>query len=98
MLSGSYSQLLKYVISADVLLYALLVLAVVALRRRRPGWERPFRAPAYPWLQILYVGAALAMIALLLAGNPRTTWPGYAVLLAGVPVYLVWGRSARSER
>jgi APA family basic amino acid/polyamine antiporter len=91
-LSGSYSQLLKYVISADILLYAMLVLAVIALRRRRPDWERPFHAPAYPWLQILYAGAALAMIVLLLVGNPRTTWPGYAVLLAGVPVYLAWGR------
>ncbi len=47
-LTGTYSQLLKYVISADLLLYVLLVAAVVVLRRRRPEWPRPFRAPLYP--------------------------------------------------
>jgi APA family basic amino acid/polyamine antiporter len=96
-LSGTYSQLLKYVISADLLLYVLLVLAVIVLRRRRPDWPRPFRAPLYPWLQIAYAAAGAALIALLLAGDPKTTWPGYAVLLLGVPVYLLWkGRTARS--
>ena len=98
-LSGSYSQLLKYVISADILLYVLLVLAVIVLRRRRPEWPRPFRAPAYPFLQILYAAAGSALILLLLAGNPRTTWPGYVVLLTGVPVYFLWARkSARREQ
>ena len=91
-LSGTYSQLLKYVVSADILLYVLLVVAVIALRRRHPEWPRPFRAPGYPWLQLLYAAAAGALIALLLAGDPKTTWPGYSVLLLGVPVYLLWRR------
>jgi APA family basic amino acid/polyamine antiporter len=91
-LSGTYSQLLKLVISADILLYAMLVIAVIALRRRRPEWPRPFRAPLYPWLQIGYALAAAALIGLLLAADPRTTWPGYAMLLSGVPVYLAWRR------
>jgi APA family basic amino acid/polyamine antiporter len=93
-LTGTYSQLLKYVISADLLLYVLLVAAVVVLRRRRPEWPRPFRAPLYPWLQLAYAAAGVALIALLLAGNPRTTWPGYALLLSGVPAYLWWRRRA----
>ena len=92
-LSGTYSQLLRYVISADVVLYVLLVLAVVVLRRRRPEWPRPFRAPAYPWLPLLYAAAGLTLTLLLLLGNPRGTWPGYLVLATGVPAYLVWRRS-----
>ena len=44
-LSGSYSDLLKYVISVDLLFFVLLVVAVIVLRRRRPDWPRPFRAP-----------------------------------------------------
>ena len=96
-LSGSYSQLLKYVISADILLYVLLVVALIVLRRRRPEWPRPFRAPAYPFLQILYSAAGAALILLLLAGNPRTTWPGYVVLLTGVPVYFLWARKSASR-
>ncbi len=96
-LSGSYSDLLKYVISADILFYVLLVLAVIVLRGKRPDWPRPFRAPGYPYLPLLYAGAGIALIAILLAGNPKTTWPGYVFVLTGVPVYFLWrdrGRKA----
>jgi APA family basic amino acid/polyamine antiporter len=91
-LSGSYSDLLKYVISADILFYVLLVVAVIVLRRRRPELPRPFRAPAYPYLPLFYAAAGMVLIVLLLAGNPKTTWPGYLIVLAGVPVYFVWRR------
>jgi basic amino acid/polyamine antiporter, APA family len=93
-LSGTYSQLLRYVISVDIVLYVLLVLAVLVLRRKHPEWPRPFRAPAYPWLQLLYIAAGVGLISLLLVGNPGGTWPGYLVLAAGVPVYYFW--SSRS--
>jgi len=91
-LSGSYSQLLKYVVSADILLYVLLVYAVIALRRKRPDWARPFRAPAYPWLQLAYCAAALALTASLLWGRFSAAWPGFVVLASGAPVYLWWRR------
>ncbi len=94
-LSGSYSDLLKYVISADILFYVLLVLAVPVLRRKRPEWPRPFRAPGYPVLPLAYAATGVALIALLLAGNPRTTWPGYVLVLAGVPIYFLWKRKAQ---
>ncbi|MGE5277622.1 MAG: APC family permease [Acidobacteriota bacterium] len=91
-LSGSYSDLLKYVISADLLFYVLLVLAVIALRYRRPDLPRPFRVPGYPILPLAYAAAGIALIGILLAGNPRTTWPGYALVLTGVPVFAIWRR------
>jgi APA family basic amino acid/polyamine antiporter len=91
-LSGTYSQLLRYVVSADLLLYVLLVLAVPALRRKSPDAPRPFRAPGYPWLQLGYAGIGVVLITLLLAGNPRTTWPGYVLLASGVPVFFLWRR------
>jgi basic amino acid/polyamine antiporter, APA family len=91
-LTGTYSQLLKYVVSADLLLYVLLVLAVPVLRRSRPDVPRPFLAPGYPWLQAGYAAAASALIVLLLIGNPKTTWPGYLILASGVPVFFFWRR------
>ncbi|MDQ6892390.1 MAG: amino acid permease [Acidobacteriota bacterium] len=91
-LSGSYSDLLKYVISADILFYVMLVLAVIVLRRRRPEWPRPFRAPGYPVLPLVYAAAGIVLIAVLLAGNPRTTWPGYVLVATGIPVYFFWRR------
>lgn len=93
-LSGSYADLLKYVISADILFYVMLVLAVIVLRRRRPEWPRPFRAPGYPVLPLLYAAAGLVLIAILLAGNPRTTWPGYALVATGIPIYFLWRKRA----
>jgi APA family basic amino acid/polyamine antiporter len=97
-LSGSYSDLLEYVISADILFYVLLVVAVIVLRRRRPDLPRPFRAPGYPYLPLLYAAAGAVLIAVLLAGNPRTTWPGYALVATGVPVYFAWRRWGPSRR
>ena len=95
-LSGSYSDLLEYVISVDILFFVLLVLAVIVLRRRRPDLPRPFRAPGYPFLPLLYAAAGALLIAILLVANPRTTWPGYALVATGVPVYFLWRRRARS--
>ena len=93
-LSGSYSDLLEYVISADILFYVLLVVAVIVLREKRPELPRPFLAPGYPVLPLLYAAAGAVLIAVLLAGNPRTTWPGYGLVLTRVPVYFAWrGRS-----
>ena len=89
-LSGDYGKLLKYVISVDILFYVMLVLAVIVLRRRRPEWPRPFRAPGYPVLPLLYAAAGMLLIVILLAGNPATTWPGYAIVASGVPVYFLW--------
>jgi APA family basic amino acid/polyamine antiporter len=94
-LSGSYSDLLKYVISADLLFYVFLVVAVIVLRRKRPDWPRPFRAPGYPVIPLLYAAGGLALIAILLVGNPRTTWPGYLFVLTGVPIYFIWRRRAQ---
>ena len=91
-LSGSYSDLLKYVISADILFYVMLVLAVIVLRRRSPEWPRPFRAPGYPVLPLLYAAAGIVLIAVLLAGNPRTTWPGYVLVATGIPSTYLWRR------
>ena len=93
-LSGSYSALLKYVISVDLLFFVLLVLAVIVMRRKRPELARPFRAPGYPLLPLLYAAAGIALIVILLAGSPRTTWPGYALVAAGVPVFAFWRRRA----
>jgi len=94
-LSGSYSDLLKYVISADILFYVLLVLAVIVLRVKHPEWPRPFRAPLYPFLPLLYAAIGAALIAILLRGNPKTTWPGYAIVMSGIPIYFLWRRRAR---
>ena len=82
-----YSNLLDYVISAALLFYILTIFGVIRLRRLRPHAERPFRVPGYPLLPVLYVSGAAMVFLCLLVYRPATTWPGIAIVLAGVPVY-----------
>jgi len=91
-LSGSYSELLRYVIAVDLLFFALVVAAVLVLRRKLPAMERPFRAPAAPVLVVLYCAVALGLMAVLIAERPATSLPGYAIVLAGLPVFFLWRR------
>ncbi len=91
-LSGTYSDLLDYVIFAVLVFYVLTMGGLFILRRRRPEAERPYRAIGYPVLPAVYIVAA-SMIAVDLLASPKTqsnTWPGLVIVLAGVPVYFLW--------
>jgi APA family basic amino acid/polyamine antiporter len=90
-----YGQLLEYITSADLSFYILMILSVVALRRKRPDAERPYRTPLYPLPVVLYVGLAGLIVLNLLIVVPRTSGIGFLIVLAGLPVYLVWNRLGR---
>jgi APA family basic amino acid/polyamine antiporter len=93
-LSGSYSELLDYVIFAQLIFYVITVGAVFVLRLRRPEAPRPYRAWGYPWLPAAYIVAAVALMADLLVVKPRYTWGGLLIVLSGVPVYMYLHRRA----
>jgi APA family basic amino acid/polyamine antiporter len=93
-LSGTYNQLLDYVIFASVLFYFLTTLALFRLRRKRPDLPRPVKAFGYPVVPGLYMVAAAALMVVLLVRKPLFTWPGLIIVALGIPVYLVWRRSA----
>jgi APA family basic amino acid/polyamine antiporter len=88
--SGTYSNLLDYVIFAAVLFYALTVAGLFVLRFRRPNVERPYRTLGYPLLPGLYLALCIAVMLDLLIVKPIFTWPGLLLVLAGIPVYFVW--------
>ncbi len=87
-----YSNLLDYVIFSVLLFYALTIVALFVLRRRRPELPRPYRAFGYPVVPAAYVLAALAIAATLLLYRTQTTLPGLAIVLSGVPAYALWRR------
>ena len=89
-LSGSYNDLLDYVIFAVLLFYILTIAGIFRLRHTRPEADRPYRAIGYPVLPALYVLAAGLIEILLLIYKPRYTWPGLIIVLLGVPVYFLW--------
>ncbi len=91
-LSGSYGQLLDYVIFAVLIFYILTIAGLFVLRRTRPDAVRPYRAFGYPVLPALYIVMATWICVVLLRYKPQYTWPGLVIVLLGVPVYLIWKR------
>ncbi|MGH9671603.1 MAG: APC family permease [Bryobacteraceae bacterium] len=89
-LSGTYGDLLDYVIFAVLLFYILTIAGIFVLRVKRPEMERPYRAIGYPVLPALYISAAVVIEILLLLYKPNYTWPGLIIVLLGVPVFYLW--------
>ncbi len=96
-LSGSYSQLLDYIIFAVLVFYILTILGLFILRRTRPDAPRPYRAVGYPVLPAVYIVMALFIDVVLLRYKPQYTWPGLIVVLLGIPVYYAWSSGARQN-
>jgi APA family basic amino acid/polyamine antiporter len=95
-LSGSYSDLLDYVIFAVLLFYILTIAGLFVLRRTRPDLDRPYKALGYPVLPGAYMVAAGLIEVLLLLYKPNYTWPGLIIVLLGLPVYFIWRGKAAS--
>ncbi len=93
-ISGTYSQLLDYVIFAALVFYFLTTVALFRLRRTRPELPRPVRAFGYPVLPGLYLLAVGALMVVLLFEKPLYTWPGLLIVATGIPVYLLWRPTA----
>ncbi|HLB89880.1 MAG TPA: amino acid permease [Terriglobales bacterium] len=93
--SGSYGQLLDYIIFAVLVFYILTILGLFVLRRTHPNAERPYRAIGYPVLPALYIVMALFIDVVLLRYKPQYTWPGLIIVLLGIPVYYLWSRHSR---
>jgi APA family basic amino acid/polyamine antiporter len=89
-LSGTYGDLLDYVIFAVLVFYILTVAGIFILRKRRPDAERPYRAFGYPIVPALYILAATAICIDLLIFKPNYTWPGMLIVLLGIPAYYFW--------
>ncbi|MCF8447593.1 MAG: amino acid permease, partial [Bacteroidia bacterium] len=86
-LSGSYSELLDYVVFAVLLFYILTVSAVFVLRKKQPGLNRPYKVLAYPIIPAIYIIMASVICVSLLIYKPDYSYPGLAIVLLGVPVY-----------
>jgi len=91
-LSGTYGNLLDYVIFASLLFYLLTTVALFRLRVVQPAVPRPVRAFGYPVLPAFYLVMTGALMVILLFKKPLYTWPGLIIVALGVPVYVFWRR------
>jgi APA family basic amino acid/polyamine antiporter len=97
-LSGSYSQLLDYIIFAVLVFYILTIAGLFVLRVKRPNTPRPYRAIGYPLLPAIYILVALFIDIVLLRYKPQYTWPGLIIVLLGIPVFYIWSRRNRAAQ
>ncbi len=95
--SGSYSQLLDYIIFAVLVFYILTIVGLIVLRVKRPDAERPYKALGYPVLPGIYILMASWICVVLLRYKPQYTWPGLVLVLLGIPVYLFWSRGLKGR-
>ena len=95
--SGSYSQLLDYIIFAVLVFYILTIVGLFVLRFKRPEAERPYKALGYPILPGLYILIAAWICVVLLRYKPQYTWPGLVLVLLGIPVYLFWSLRLKGQ-
>ncbi len=96
-LSGSYSQLLDYIIFAALFFYILTIVGLFVLRFKRPDAPRPYKALGYPALPAFYIVLAGWICIVLLRYKPQYTWPGMFLVVLGIPVYFFWSRRPASQ-
>ncbi len=94
-LSGTYGDLLDYVMFVVIIFYILTIIGIFILRKKLPDAERPYRAFGYPWVPAFYILIGLAISADLLIFKPYTRY-GLLIVLSGFPVYYLWRRFASS--
>lgn len=92
-----YTQLLEYIVSADLVFYILMVGAVIVMRYKAPALERPYRTFGYPFVPVIYIIIAALFVLDLAYITPSTSGIGYLLVLTGIPVYLVWRRKKRKD-
>ncbi len=91
-LSGTYSDLLDYVIFAVLLFFALTIFTLYILRVKKPDVPRPYKAWGYPVIPALYILTTTFIMVILLIYKPNYTFPGLVIVLLGIPVYYLWRR------
>jgi APA family basic amino acid/polyamine antiporter len=95
-LSGTFGQILSYVVSVDFIFFGLTGAALFVFRRRDPDQADAFKAPLHPLTTGLFVAACVITVIATVWNNPVNSLIGYAILLAGVPACLYWQRKNRA--
>ncbi|MEN5235776.1 APC family permease [Sphingobacterium faecium] len=86
-LSGQYGDLLDMISFVIVLFYMITVFAVIWLRFKQPNLERPYKTLGYPIVPLIYLLIGSAFCILLILYKPQYTWPGFILIILGLPVY-----------
>jgi APA family basic amino acid/polyamine antiporter len=97
-LSGTYGNLLDYVIFAVLIFFTLTILAIFILRKKQPDVPRPYKAFGYPVIPAIYILTTTAIMIILLIYKPDYTFPGLVIVLLGIPVFYIWRKTNSTPR
>jgi APA family basic amino acid/polyamine antiporter len=95
-LSGSYGDLLDMIAFVAVLFYAVTIIGIFILRKKRPDADRPYKAFGYPVLPIIYIILALVFSVFLIQMKPLYAGIGLGIVLSGVPLYYIAVRNKKA--
>ena len=91
--SGTYNQLITYIIFASWIFYAMSCAAVIILRKKRPEMKRPYKTPGYPYIPIIFILFAVFLTFNTILEAPRDAAVGAGIILAGLPLYFYWKKT-----
>ena len=94
--TGTFEQLLTYVVFTGWIFYGLGAMSIFFYRRRHPEMPRPFRVPGYPWTPLLFILSAAAIVVNTMLSQPGRALVGIAIVLVGAPAFFIW--RARLQR
>lgn len=94
-LTGTFEQLLTYVVFAGWAFYALAAASIFVYRRRRPDAPRPFRTPGYPVTPVVFIAVSAAIVVNTLVSRPTQALLGLGIVLLGTPAYVWWSKANR---
>ena len=91
--SGTFNQLITYIIFASWIFYGMSAGAVIILRKKKPDMERPYQIPFYPWIPIIFILFAIFLTVNTILEAPRDAAIGAGLILAGLPLYYYWKKN-----
>ena len=97
-LSGTYGNLLDYVIFAVLIFFTLTILAIFILRVKQPDIPRPYKAFGYPVVPSIYILVTVTIMVILLIYKPDYTFPGLGIVILGIPVFYLWRKFNKNPK
>ena len=88
--SGTFNQLITYIIFASWIFYGMSAGAVIILRKKKPDMDRPYKTPFYPWIPIIFILFAIFLTVNTILEAPRDAAIGTGIILGGLPLYYYW--------
>ncbi len=95
--TGTFEQLLTYVVFVGWSFYALAAASIFVYRRRENVESAPYRVPGYPWTPLIFIATVAAFVLNTIFAQPARAAIGIGVVLTGLPGYLIWRKKGMEQ-